>query len=158
MSSNFVIQVSREGASVESATLKQTAFSTQFDCLKVAYSGSLTVILPSETITGDSIARTATYSHGLGYTPLFLPLNLLAFLDPDATSTQIFNDVQESDLLEVGGADPYAEFGHLFITNESITFRVSRFDTGAGHTFGAHDATVYFVLLYNELDSAFDLL
>lgn len=158
MSNNFVIKVSREGVPVENATVKQTAFSTEFDSLKVAYSGTLTVSLPSETITGTNTVRTATYGHGLGYIPIFLPLYSTVSIDYTDPADQIYNDIVESDLLEVGSFGSAGEQANIYVDDTNFTLSVNRFDIGVGTLFEAHDVTVYFTILYNELNEEMDLL
>lgn len=158
MSDNFVIQVSRDGVPVEHATLKQTAFSTQFDSVKVAYAGTLSLALPGETITGGNTVRTSTYAHGLGYVPTFLPLFSTVPIDPAATGTVVYNDQVEADLLEVGSFGSGGELANIYIDETNFTLEVNRFDIGIGTTFAAHTVEVYFVILYNELNTELDLL
>lgn len=158
---NFGIKISQPSSNVFTAAPKDLSFSTQYDTLKIVKTGTITLSLPEEEIDADFEIRTETYTHNLGYIPLFQPLakNVIYPGDLDDTDDFIINNAVEEDI-PAGGYSPGTAFevATVYATSTDLILEVNRTSAIIPITFGARDAIVYYTLFYNKLDEEFDLL
>lgn len=159
--SNYGLKISKTGYDVNTALPKNLALSSQFDTLKVVRSGTLTINLPSETIVSNTTVRTTSYSHNLGYIPLFIPLIKRVIYAGDLATggSYTVNDIAEIDIPpgpygpSIGG-----ELIDLYVTSTSLTLSITRYSPLGSQIYGARTATLYYTLFHNQVDSAFNLL
>jgi len=162
--SEYGFKISKEGYDVGSAAAKDLIMSTEYDMFKILKTGTLTIALP-ETTKGDGGATdtyTATYSHGLGYTPLFIPdvQNVLSDVVEDIGGTTddiIINDMANDAFITASGPPTTAEIATLHANTTQVVLTVTRvWDYGG--TFLAHNVICYYTIFYNKMSETFDLL
>jgi len=158
------IKVSKSGSDVTTAEDKDLVVSSQFSTVKVAQTGTLTRSLPGEWIDfGDYVTRTATYNHGRGYVPLYLP-SVAGVSNADFTTTDDFicNDHCYFVPLILGyGPAAHGEWAWVKITSTQLILTVTRANSaGADEAryFGDHDVMLYYTIFYNRVDTEFNLL
>jgi len=159
---NFGIKISQEGINIFDASPKDISFSSQYDSLKVLRTGTLTVELPGETLEDESVIRTDSYTHSLGYIPFFLPL-AKGVEYPEALSATtdfIVNDTVETDI-PMGAYSPNAETetARVYATSTTLVLEVNRSTMliGIPTTYGARDVIVYYTIFYNRVDEEISL-
>jgi hypothetical protein len=155
------IKVSKAGVDVKTATNKELLITSQFDTLKIALTGSLSISLPSETLTTENVTRTTNVSHNLGYVPMFQPAILgVIYTGNNATGGDyVINDY--GDILTPAGAygpATQAEESNVYIDDEKLYLYVNRFVALGSETFGARTVTLHYTIFYNKIDETMDLL
>ena len=69
--SNFGIKISQSGHDVKTAAKENLVFSSQYDTLKIAKSGSGTILVAHDAYIFTPGKETVEVAHGLGYEPAF---------------------------------------------------------------------------------------
>lgn len=159
MSKDFVVKLSKPGFDVMTTDDKNLQMSSEFDSHKIAKTGVLTVELPAETFAGETKTRTDTYSHGLGYVPMYLPaVTDLKNGNSGTTDDYVCNDNAFFVPL-ILGYSPWIEGEgvRVYITTTQLVLEVNRVALGPV-AFGAHDVVFYYTVLYNQVDTEFNLL
>lgn len=153
----YDVAISKPGKDVLTCPPYDLAFSAQFDTFKVLTSQSLSISLPNETLTDTVKTYTATYSHNLGYPPVFLPQVIEVLNQNEPTNSTATWDVNNESLvlLPGGGFSPAlaGESASIYVTTTQIVFEVTRFEFAVSPAdFGAHTAQVDVTLFYNQIN------
>lgn len=160
MANKFGIKISKPGISVVSAEPKDLVFSTQFNTLKILRTGTLSVSLPAENVNNTSRIRTATYTHNLGYIPMFLPMVQGIVSDFTSTATVIVNDAEETEIPPAPyGPGTSGETSRVYVTDTQIVLEVNRYNLlPFNEAMVAKTVTVYYTLFWDQVDNEFNVL
>jgi len=184
--SKFGIKVSKEGKGVLRAGYNELEMTSEFDTMKIQGTGTLSVTFPEEkwywTGTepdplGDNDYLTNTwcdlqedsYTHGLGYVPLFSPgvfdSNVWWFYTDSPSSPYSINDVSDFLVPQRGpwGIGGFGEVVYAVVADtDKIYLRVRRIGFNAVFiptiTMPAETYNVNYVLYRNEANAEFNLL
>jgi hypothetical protein len=168
--SNIGLKISKEGEDVKTCADKDLILSSEFDTLKIGFSGRLTLNYPDwEYNYIDEPVRkvdTMSFSHNLGYIPYYTPRCVAEQLSSGAemgSETDYINEIVQSGpftnysppLWERALIDVYATTTKLYIrTSREINYATGpRSGTWEG-------GTVYmdYAIFRNSLSEEFNLL
>jgi len=168
MANKWGIKISKDGIDARKADPRDLVFSTQYDTMKVNTTGTLSIALPQETLNLAGTVtseHTTSYTHDLGYIPMFLPLfggvgYATVTRDVDSTETFVINDSEEWEI-PPGSYSPndYGEVATIFVTSSVITLKIYRYNfLPFDQVFGAHTAEAYYTIFHNKMSEEFNLL
>lgn len=135
---------------------------SRFDSFKIFKTGTLVLNLPQETIpmNADSVVRTVTVEHNLGYPPVFLPEATIGWgVWGVNMSNFVINDnlgiIQAPSSIGIDG-DPFID---IFVDSEKLYLRYTRPSYSfRDEEYSAGTITMYYTIFYNEIGEEFDLL
>jgi len=129
---------------------------SRFDTFKIYKTGTLELNLPAETVaSGNTSSKTSTYTHNLGYPPVYLPevgvdwnignaYGYVAnpFVVNDNLGDRAFSSYPAGNILDV------------WVDSTNLNMRVVRTEG----TYTALTVRMYYTIFYNDISEEFNLL
>ena len=138
------IKIGVEGEDLGETNLSEQRMNTKLDTLKIFKTGTLTLSLPTETLTykSDSVVHTATVAHGLDYPPMYFP--------PRTVSTGFKG--QESTDVYVDDTNLYLRVIRCSVGDDSFGM------PGGDSNFTSETVSLDYTIFYNDITEEFNLL
>lgn len=147
------ISVGVEGEDLHQTNLSERKMDSRLDTLKIFKTGLLTLELPEETLVyhADSVAHIASFTHGLGYPPMYFPPYTINMRGVGGLIPGFTNNGESTD---------------VYVDNEKLYLRVIRTsygdnafeEAGGDRVYSAETISIYYTIFYNDISEEFDLL